>query len=752
MAGKSNLTLGIQLVILLILTLIIMIKKIVISGITATVMLASLMTTLNSCKDVQIIEASGVIGRVLPEYADRFILKLIDKEANFDVFEIEANRNKIIIKGSSGVAICSGFNYYLKNFCHSEYNWRCGENLKITGGLATDFGKIRKVSPCKYRYMFNYCTFSYSMAFWDWEQWEKMIDWMAMNGINMPLAPMGQEIIWQRVYKKYGLSEADLKDFFVGPAYNAFGRMGCIDGFGGPLPQSWIQNENKLQKKILLRERQLGMKPVLQGFTGHVPSAFIKKNPKLNYSNLTWIDFPQTYLLDWEEPEFTAIGKDFISELKKEYGTDHLYAIDQFIEMKPVNGDTLYLKDLSRKIFSAIDQADPSGIWVIQTWPFKDLDFWNQSRTRSYFDGVPDNRMIALELMGESWKATGWYKQDGWHGKPWIWSIISNFGDKVSMFGGLTQISENYKKALISPGKGNMSGMGMMNEGLDYNPVTYEFITDMMWEKEVPDLTTWKRRYLQARYGLINGEIIKGWEYIFNYYYTREGLFEDNPINGRPNFIKKDIFPSETSVSGASLLLKSSDMLKDNDAYQFDIVNLFRQVFGQYAGHLLFEITNSYQGKDIEKFDESVKKFTALSMKIEQLLATRTEFLLGKWIGDSRKHAANAEEEKLYEWNAKAIITTWGGRVLYGYALKDWAGMYSSYYLPRWKKFFESMRSEISGGEKIDYSRFKKDIMQWEDNWVGLREETIQSVPKGNSIIIANELWQEYGHDILNNN
>ena len=145
------------------------------------------------------------------------------------------------------------------------------------------------------------------------------------------------------------------KDFFTGPAYNAFGRMGCIDGFGGPLPQSWIENENLLQKKILKRERQLGMTPVLQGFTGHIPPAFAKKNPNLNFSNLNWIDFPKTYLLDWEEPAFTKIGKDFISELIKEYGTDHLYAIDQFIEMKPVNGDTSYLKNMSKKIFSGIN-------------------------------------------------------------------------------------------------------------------------------------------------------------------------------------------------------------------------------------------------------------------------------------------------------------------------------------------------------------------------------------------------------------
>jgi hypothetical protein len=30
-------------------------------------------------------------------------------------------------------------------------------------------------------------------------------------------------------------------------------------------------------------------------------------------TKLTWIDFPETYLLDWEDPVFTEISKDFIS-------------------------------------------------------------------------------------------------------------------------------------------------------------------------------------------------------------------------------------------------------------------------------------------------------------------------------------------------------------------------------------------------------------------------------------------------------
>jgi alpha-N-acetylglucosaminidase len=723
-------------------------KIITYATIFLTGLVVAVVLILKNSKSRQVEEAEGVIGRVLPDYAGQFTLKLIDKEGENDVFEIEPGRKKILIRGSSGVAICSGFNYYLKHYCNSCYNWRCGNNMEIKGELPRSFEKVRKVTPYHFRYAFNYCTFSYSMAWWDWEQWERMIDWLALNGINMPLAPMGQEVIWQRVYKKHGIEKDDLRNFFVGPAYNAFGRMGCIDGFAGPLPQSWIDNENRLQKQILERERSLGMNPVLQGFTGHVPAGLIKNNPGIKYTNLKWLDFPETYLLDWEEPLFSTIGQEFISELKKEYGTDHYYMIDQFIEMDPARGDTSYLKNMSRTIISAINQADPDGIWVIQTWPFREMKFWSDERTKAYFDGVPDEKMIALELMGEYWPLTGWYKHQGWYGKPWVWSIISNFGDNVSMFGGLPQITENFNKALTSHESGNLAGMGFMNEGLDYNPVVYQLVTDMMWDSGVPDLEKWKAEYLISRYGTQNEKINEAWKYLFGYFYVSPGLFERNPINDRPRFVDMDIIPSEASVMGAKILLQAGDQFINSDSYQYDLVNLFRQVFGQYAGHLLYNITDAFKHKNIREFDASVKQFLDLSHELEKLMSTREEFSFGKWISDSRKHATNGQEEKLYEMNARAIITTWGGEILYGYAIKDWAGMYSSYYLPRWEKFFNLMKDEITGGGKLDYEKFLKDIKDWERNWVDLHEENIIAVPSGNSVGLAKDLWKKYGEKL----
>ena len=52
------------------------------------------------------------------------------------------------------------------------------------------------------RYHQNVCTPGYTFAFWQWPQWEAHIDWMALNGVNLPLAFTAQEAVWNTVYRK----------------------------------------------------------------------------------------------------------------------------------------------------------------------------------------------------------------------------------------------------------------------------------------------------------------------------------------------------------------------------------------------------------------------------------------------------------------------------------------------------------------------------------------------------------------------
>ncbi|UCF17655.1 MAG: family 20 glycosylhydrolase, partial [Phycisphaerales bacterium] len=280
--------------------------------------------------------AGRLLGRLLPEYTDRFVFEVIPPVNGRDVFEIASSDGQIIIRGNTGVAMATGLNWYLKHYCHRHVSWYA-DRLELPDPLPEVEPKVRRITWARYRYFLNYCCFGYSLAWYDWTQWEKLIDWMALNGINMPLSVTGQEAVWQAVCKRLGMSPEQIAEFLAGPPYLPFQWMGCLDGWGGPLPQSWIDRHEELQRKILARQRELGMMPVLQGFTGHVPAALAEKHPEAKLHRIEWIEW-QTHLLDPLDPLFAEIAGLFMAEQTRRFGTDHLYAADTFIEMTPPSG------------------------------------------------------------------------------------------------------------------------------------------------------------------------------------------------------------------------------------------------------------------------------------------------------------------------------------------------------------------------------------------------------------------------------
>ncbi len=82
---------------------------------------------------------------------------------------------------------------------------------------------------------------------------------MQLNGINVALAFVGQEYVWQRVWAQFGVSERDLDSFFTGPAFLAWQRMGNMQKWAGPLPQHWIDTKWEIHKKVVWRMKELGI-------------------------------------------------------------------------------------------------------------------------------------------------------------------------------------------------------------------------------------------------------------------------------------------------------------------------------------------------------------------------------------------------------------------------------------------------------------------------------------------------------------
>ena len=86
------------------------------------------------------------------------------------------------ISGSSGVALASGFNWYLKYIAKREVSYPLdGEDMLNISALPKTWPPIPKLlkqtSLFKWRYYMNVVTHSYSASFWDLERWMQEIDW-----------------------------------------------------------------------------------------------------------------------------------------------------------------------------------------------------------------------------------------------------------------------------------------------------------------------------------------------------------------------------------------------------------------------------------------------------------------------------------------------------------------------------------------------------------------------------------------------
>jgi len=332
-------------------------------------------------------EAEALIQRVLDRNTHAFILQQIPEENEKDVYEVEGSKNgRIILRGNNGVSLATAFNCYLKEIIHVSYDWQANKPVKIAGKLPVPSIKIHRFCHVKERFFNNPRTFGYTFVYWNWEQWQRFIDWMAMNGINRPLMLAGQEAVWLNVWKSFGMSNSEALISFTAPAQLPWHRMGNLDKWGGPLPISYIEGQQILQQQILNRCRALDMKPILSAFAGHVPCNLQKLFPlaKIKKTSPTWGDLDIEYTTCFLEPTdtlFTEIQNRFLFEQKKLYGTDHLYLAD------PFNGITLpsyepdYLREVSNTIYDSMSSIDGEAIWYqMSSTYFNDITHWTKPR------------------------------------------------------------------------------------------------------------------------------------------------------------------------------------------------------------------------------------------------------------------------------------------------------------------------------------------------------------------------------------
>eukprot|EP00058_Branchiostoma_floridae_P020458 XP_002605948.1 hypothetical protein BRAFLDRAFT_132235 [Branchiostoma floridae] len=285
-----------------------------------------------------------------------------------EAFQLDTVGSKIVIRGTTGVAAAHGFNHYLKYYARCQVSWTV-QQVHLPGVLPPVTPAVTIVTVNRYRYYQNVCTVSYSFVWWDWSRWERHLDWMALSGINLPLAFNGQEAIWQKVYLSLGFTQKDLDEHFGGPAFLAWARMGNIRGWGGPLPQSWHQNQLELQHKILARMRN---------FDSTLMHLY------LDYS-----------------------GGDL--KTRTVAHTCWTLRIHCFLTLEEclLLSEPNYLSKAGAAVYAGMLAGDPQAIWLMQGWLFQARDFWQPAQTKALLQSVPEGPFLARKYLGSTMVGTG---------------------------------------------------------------------------------------------------------------------------------------------------------------------------------------------------------------------------------------------------------------------------------------------------------------------------------------------------------
>lgn len=692
---------------------------------------------------------TGLLERIDKGASRKFVIERLKGEKDF--FELDQKGNKVVVRGNNYVSIATGINWYLKYYAGINLSWN-GMQADLPEVLPPVLKKERHETDLKLRYDFNYCTFSYSMAFWDWKRWEQEIDWMALHGINLPLAMVGTDVVWKNVLEELGYTREEINAFIAGPGFQAWWLMNNLEGWGGPNPDSWYERQEELQKRILKRMREYGIEPVLPGYSGMVPHN-AKDRLGLNVADPgRWNGYPRPAFLQPTDPQFERIAALYYQEMTRLYGKASYYSMDPFHEGGNTSG--VDLEAAGKAIWKAMKQANPRAAWVVQAW--------GANPRPQMIRTLPAGDMVVLDLFSESrpqWgdPASSWYRKEGFGQHDWLFCMLLNYGGNVGLHGKMAHLIEEFYKAKDSSFGKTLKGVGMTMEGIENNPVMYELLCELPWREQRFSKDEWLEGYLKARYGKSDSQVSQAWMLLSNTIYncpaasTQQGTHE-SILCARPSWKAyqvsswsemSDYYDPADVIRAAGMMVDAAERFRGNNNFEYDLVDIVRQAVAE-KGRLMYRVlVDAYKAGDRELFKLSSDRFLRLILMQDRLLATRPEFKVGRWLESARNLGSTEEEKDWYEWNARVQITTWGNRVaaddggLHDYAHREWNGLLRDFYYLRWKTWLDEQLKSFEGGQPKAI-----DFYALEEPWT-LKHNSYASEAEGNPVDIACEIYRE---------
>lgn len=695
--------------------------------------------------------ARAALQRLIPSLQSQISLSVMLGTDGCDAFRVSGTTGDIKVAATSNVAALVGVSWYLRYVAHLQISPN-GDQLRARGKLPAPTGPIEKRSPYVYRYALNENTDGYSTPYWNWPHWEREIDVLAASGINAVLVERGTDEVFYQTFRDFGYSDEEIRRWITQPAHQNWQFMDNLCCFDEPISRQLLARRTKSARQIISRLRELGITPVLPGFLGIVPEDFAARHPGAHViAQGTWNGFKRPDWLDPRDSLFAAVAASFYRHQRELFGDTSIYDMELFQE-GGTPGD-VPVSAAAKCIQKALNLAHPGALWMTLAW--------QENPSRALLAGVDRDRLLIVDL--DQGRTVHEHREEDFGGARYLFGGLWEFGGRTTLGANL------YDYAVRLPTMGTrqgsrMAGTALFSEGIDTNPAAFTLFTEMAWHSKPVDLLAWSRDYARSRYGYDDPHAQRAWQILMQTVYG--GRADGVSGHGERDAASESLFnaqPSLTATSASSWapdqlryapdqfesalaeLLQVSAPIRATATYKYDVVDVARQSLANWSRLALPQIKEAFDRRDGLLFRKLTDRWLRMMDLEDTLLATNSSFLLGPWLDAVSPWAASEDESRRLQYDARSILTTWGDRVaseagLHDYGNRDWAGLMSGYYRPRWQQYFKELADSMKQGR----SPRTVDWFQFGERWNRSRTQ-YATHPQGNSWLATNQAAQELG-------
>ncbi len=676
-----------------------------------------------------------LILRRTPEWEDKFLLE--EAECEQECWSFEPEGEKVKIKASGQIAMAVGYYAFLRECCGAYFD--CEHALQVAEFKLPSEQKSGEIKA-KYRTCMEYTFLSCAACWWNWERWENEIDFMAMNGVNLPLTAVGTQAVWLKTMLDLGIKEEQALACISGPAFWGWQLYECFDGYFPQVRKDTVEKQIELGKKIFEREKQLGMQPLMHGFSGYIPQSFIKAKIRVRGSKTDeWCLFPARYHIAATDSTFHRIGSLYYRNLKLLIGEGQFFLADPFGAHAPAKNTPSFLAGVGAAVQKLVFSQNEAAVWVVRSSPLN----------KSMLAATERERVLVIGSAGQ--------ESDLKH----ISTVSFNSGDVTALHGEFAAVSS------LELGE-NAVGFAAFSDGAYSNEAFRQFCYASLSSAESSE--PWLKTYAKNRY---QTDSPAAWEAfaLLQKSCWRAGqparehgsavctrpstLLEHTAIGDCGNEIEYNI---ADVFAAAQKLIEAGGKTYE---YELDVCDVLRQALSDLANSVCKKALEGYKTKNAAMFEENSNLFLGIIEDMDRLMMTKKEFSLPHYLKLASSFGANEEESGNFEINVLAQMSLFGpmkDTVLYDTCWKEWGGALKTFYGVRWRAFFEYLAANFKKlrrvPEKTKHRFFERDaylgsefgarLSRVEKDWISGYSPEYEAVGRESTLDVAKELVSKY--------